>query len=276
MVCPCIPAVVAVLLASLPAAAQGKPEKAHAGSTKRAPSTKEKDVTKPHKDDSTTAKDRAIVALDKFAKGKVSQKRADWRTTLPEPPKQTFDAGCDYLWHLQTNLGEITVRLRADVAPMHVTSVIYLTRLGFYDGLTFHRAIKGFMAQGGCPLGTGTGNPGYRLDGEFDDGVKHDKQGILSTANEGRPKTDGSQFFITYVPTPHLDGKHTIFGEVTAGLETVKAFEERSGTMPEQKPIEPLLIERAWVVVVKKTESDKDATPKGRDGAPASGGSPKR
>ncbi len=107
---------------------------------------------------------------------------------------------------------------------MHVSSTLYLTRLGFYDGLTFHRVITAFMAQGGCPLGTGTGGPGYQYAGEFDSGVKHDRPGLLSMANAG-PGTDGSQFFLTFVPTPWLDGQHTIFGEVVGGMDTVRALE---------------------------------------------------
>ena len=113
-----------------------------------------------------------------------------------------------------------------DVAPIHVGSTIYLTKLGFYDDLAFHRVITQFMAQGGCPLGTGTGGPGYEYGGEFDSGVRHDRPGLLSMANAG-PGTDGSQFFLTFVPTPWLDDNHTIFGEVIDGMETLKALEVR-------------------------------------------------
>ena len=103
---------------------------------------------------------------------------------------------------------------------MHVTNFIYLTRLGFYDGLVFHRVIPSFMAQGGCPLGTGTGGPGYQFDGEFEpEREARPAGGMLSMANAG-PGTDGSQFFLTFVPTPWLDGKHTIFGEVVEGRRT--------------------------------------------------------
>jgi cyclophilin family peptidyl-prolyl cis-trans isomerase len=133
-----------------------------------------------------------------------------------------------------------------EVAPMHVTSFIYLTRLGFYDGLAFHRVIPGFMAQGGCPLGTGTGGPGYKFAGEFKPGVKHTKGGLLSMANAG-PGTDGSQFFLTFVPTPWLDGKHTIYGEVTSGLETLKAL-EAAGSQG-GRPTEPLKIEKVTISV---------------------------
>src|SRR5690606_11773573 len=118
-----------------------------------------------------------------IAQKAVSKKRADWRTSLVAPPQQRFDDKREYLWHLDTSKGELTVKLLPETAPMHVTSTIYLTRQGFYDGLTFHRVIRGFMAQGGCPLGNGNGNPGYRLDGEFDDAVRNDAAGIVSTAN---------------------------------------------------------------------------------------------
>ena len=129
---------------------------------------------------------------------------------------------------------------------MHVSSTIYLTRLGFYDGLTFHRVIPGFMAQGGCPTGTGRGSPGYRYDGEFDPNVRHDRAGLLSMANAG-PGTDGSQFFITFRDTPHLDGKHTIFGEVKGGMDTLRAL-EKAGS-PGGRPTEELRIERATILV---------------------------
>jgi cyclophilin family peptidyl-prolyl cis-trans isomerase len=115
-----------------------------------------------------------------------------------------------------------------DVAPMHVSSTIYLARLGFYDGVIFHRVITGFMAQGGDPLGKGTGGPGYDYAGEYSKRARHDRPGLLSMANAG-PGTDGSQFFLTFVPTPHLDDKHTIFGEVVEGMETVRQL-EKSGS----------------------------------------------
>jgi cyclophilin family peptidyl-prolyl cis-trans isomerase len=127
-----------------------------------------------------------------------------------------------------------------------VSSAIYLTRLGFYDGTIFHRVIPRFMAQGGDPTGTGRGGPGYKYDGEFDSSVKHDKPGVLSTANSG-PGTDGSQFFITFVATPHLDGKHTIYGTVVEGMDTVKALEKAGGRGGKTK--EKLMIESATISV---------------------------
>ncbi|MFN8639259.1 MAG: peptidylprolyl isomerase [Dehalococcoidia bacterium] len=191
--------------------------------------------------------DSAIEAIDSFiAAQAIDTSKGRWRTGLTTPPKVEFNAGTTYFWDLQTNVGPITVRLMPNVAPAHVASTIYLTRLGFYDGLSFHRVIKGFMAQGGCPLGTGTGGPGYTYGGEFDPGVVHDRPGLLSMANAG-PGTDGSQFFLTFVPTPWLDGKHTIFGEVVAGMDTLKALEER-GSQGGQTS-EPLSITTATIRV---------------------------
>jgi cyclophilin family peptidyl-prolyl cis-trans isomerase len=172
-----------------------------------------------------TATDTAIVTIDKFiAKAKVDKSWKEWKSNLKRPPKATFSADQTYFWTLKTNKGNIKIKLMPEVAPMHVSSTIYLTRLGFYDDLIFHRVIKGFMAQGGDPTGTGRGSPGYKYRGEFDRKVKHDKPGMLSMANAG-PGTDGSQFFLTFVKTPHLDGKHTIFGSVVEGMGTVKQIE---------------------------------------------------
>ncbi len=211
------------------------------------PVAKPKPAERP-KDDAATAKDAAVVAIDKFITTKVSSKPENWRTSLPMPPKLTFEKGMVYEWHMKTNKGEITIQLLADTAPMHVSNTLYLARLGFYDGLKFHRVLKGFMAQGGCPLGTGSGGPGYKFAGEFDPKVSHDKPGRLSMANAG-PGTDGSQFFLTFVPTQGLDGKHTIFGEVTGGMEAVKALEACGSARDPLPPTEPLFIEQTWIVV---------------------------
>jgi len=191
--------------------------------------------------------DAVLIQIDEqIVKAAVDKSKSGWRTGLPKPSAASFPEGKSYTARMTTNKGPIEIRLMPDVAPMHVTSFIYLTRLGFYDGLAFHRVIPGFMAQGGCPLGSGTGGPGYKYDGEFKPGVKHDKGGLLSMANAG-PGTDGSQFFLTFVPTPWLDGKHTIYGEVTAGMETLKALEAAGSGGG--APREPLKIESVTIAV---------------------------
>ena len=146
----------------------------------------------------------------------------------------------------ETSLGTFKAEIYKDQMPITAQNFLDLANSGFYDGLHFHRVIEGFMAQGGCPVGNGTGGPGYEYEGEFHPDIRHDKPGLLSMANAG-PYTDGSQFFITFVPTPHLDGKHSIFGELVAGSETLRTLEEagsRSGT-----PKEPLQIESCTIEV---------------------------
>ncbi|MBL9077044.1 MAG: peptidylprolyl isomerase [Planctomycetes bacterium] len=205
------------------------------------------------------AKDPAILAIDKYLdRNKVDTKSPGWRQRLQAPPLAPFDQKSEYFWHLETSKGVVVVRLFPDTAPMHVTVGIYLARLGYYDGLKFHRIIKGFMAQGGCPVGTGGGGPGFTIDGEFFGTRKHDKPGMLSTANTGMPKTDGSQFFLTFVPTPWLDGKHTIWGEVVDGMDAVKALEE-AGTQEGTDMKDPPQIVRTWISVKKPARADKAA-----------------
>jgi peptidyl-prolyl cis-trans isomerase B (cyclophilin B) len=128
---------------------------------------------------------------------------------------------------IKTNRGTIHLKLFADKTPMTVASFANLAQRGYYDGLTFHRVIPDFMIQGGCPNGDGRGGPGYRFEDEFVGGLKHDRPGILSMANAG-PGTNGSQFFITHVPTPWLDGKHTVFGSIV-GPEDQKVVDSIRG-----------------------------------------------
>jgi len=123
-----------------------------------------------------------------------------------------------------TNMGNFTVELFNDKAPVTVGNFKKLVDKKFYDGLIFHRVIPNFMVQTGCPQGTGFGGPGYTIQDEFDKTVKHDTKGILSMANTGRANTGGSQFFITVAPTPWLDGKHAIFGKVIDGMEVVETI----------------------------------------------------
>lgn len=186
----------------------------------------------------TVSENDPIAQIDAFIAEKKIDTSGNWKTSLPKPPVLNFDPAKTYYWVIDTNIGgPIKIKLLPDVAPMHVSSTIYLAQLGFYDGLPFHRVIDGFMAQGGDPLGNGTGGPGYKYDGEYDANVKHDRPGLLSMANAG-PGTDGSQFFITFVPTPHLNGRHSIFGEVTEGMDTVKELEANgSGSGQTKKPL---------------------------------------
>lgn len=172
------------------------------------------------------AKDPAVAAIDvQIAAAKVDKKAAGWKTRLPMPKTVKFDAAKQYFARVATTEGTILIKFMPDVAPMHVTNFMYLTRLGFYDGIVFHRVIPKFMAQGGCPLGSGTGSPGYGFGGEFSPKQRHNRPGLLSQANTGQPNSDGSQFFLTFVATPWLDDKHTIFGEVVEGLDVLKKLE---------------------------------------------------
>ena len=123
----------------------------------------------------------------------------------------------------QTSMGKFTVELATEKAPKTSANFIKLAESGYYNGIIVHRVIDGFMIQGGDPTGTGTGGPGYTIPDEFDSSLKHDAAGIISMANAG-PNSGGSQFFITLAPTPHLDGKHAVFGKVTEGMDTVRAI----------------------------------------------------
>lgn len=141
-------------------------------------------------------------------------------------PQLVIDPKKNYTATLKTSLGDIVVRLHAGKVPRTVNNFVFLAREGFYNGVSFHRVIKNFMAQGGDPTGTGTGGPGYKFADEFDPGLRHDGPGVLSMANSG-PNTNGSQFFITHVATPWLDGKHTVFGKVIAGLDVLMSIPQR-------------------------------------------------
>ena len=129
---------------------------------------------------------------------------------------------------IETNKGTINIELFADQTPITCANFINLIQKGYYDGLSFHRVISDFMIQGGCPLGTGTGGPGYRFEDEFSDDLKHDRAGILSMANAG-PGTNGSQIFITHGPTPHLNGGHTVFGAVKSDSDQAVVNDIRMG-----------------------------------------------
>jgi cyclophilin family peptidyl-prolyl cis-trans isomerase len=145
----------------------------------------------------------------------------------------------------ETNHGSFTVELFEDRAPLTTKNFIDLADKGYYDGLTFHRVISGFMIQGGCPSGTGTGGPGYRIRDEFHPALTHDAPGTLSMANAG-PDTGGSQFFITLAATPWLDNRHAVFGRVVDGMDVVeKIGSVRTGA--QDRPVEPVVVEKVSV-----------------------------
>jgi cyclophilin family peptidyl-prolyl cis-trans isomerase len=151
------------------------------------------------------------------------------------PPPMLIDQSKDYVATIKTEKGDIVIELYADKAPVTVNSFVFLAREGFYDDMTFHRVIPGFMAQTGDPSSTGAGGPGYQFDDEISPDLKHDKAGVVSMANSGE-NTNGSQFFITYGETSHLDGQHTIFGQVIEGMDVVNDLTPRD---PQENPEAP-------------------------------------
>ena len=147
------------------------------------------------------------------------------------PPAMQIDPKKSYTAHVKTSKGDFDIKLFAAEAPITVNNFVFLAREGFYNGVTFHRVIANFMIQGGDPTGTGRGGPGYRFNdekGALD--LKHDGPGVLSMANAG-PNTNGSQFFITHVATPHLNGKHGVFGKVQGSGQTVVDAIEQGDTL---------------------------------------------
>jgi cyclophilin family peptidyl-prolyl cis-trans isomerase len=150
----------------------------------------------------------------------------------PAAPAMMLKKDKQYSAVLHTEKGDIQLRLFADKTPKTVNNFVFLCREGFYDGVIFHRVIADFMAQSGDPTGTGRGGPGYKFEDEFNPGLKHNQSGMLSMANAGR-NTNGSQFFITHVPTPWLDMKHTVFGMVTKGMDVVLSIPPRDPMKPD-------------------------------------------
>lgn len=142
------------------------------------------------------------------------------------PPTMQIDPSKSYDAVFKTEIGDFTVRLFPEQAPVTVNNFVFLARQGYYDNTTFHRVLPGFMAQGGDPTGTGGGGPGYSFEDEFNPELQFDKPGLLAMANRG-PNTNGGQFFITYAPTTHLNGLHTIFGEVVEGAEVLSRLRPR-------------------------------------------------
>ncbi len=161
-----------------------------------------------------------------------------WNT----PPAMQIDPKKKYKARMETDKGTMVIELFADKAPMTVNNFVFLAREGFYDGIIFHRVIADFMAQGGDPTGSGSGGPGYKFGDEFHPSLKHDKAGILSMANAG-PGTNGSQFFITHVPTPWLNGKHSIFGQVVEGMDVLMSIPPRDPARPEYPGVKILRVD---------------------------------
>ena len=149
-----------------------------------------------------------------------------------QSPKMNIDKSKKYTAVLHTDKGDITIQLFADKVPNTVNNFVFLAKEGFYDGTIFHRIISDFMVQGGDPTGTGRGGPGYQFADEFHPSLRHDKPGVLSMANAGA-NTNGSQFFITHVKTPWLDQKHSVFGQVTEGMDVVFSIPPRDPGRPE-------------------------------------------
>lgn len=185
--------------------------------------------------DMATEDSKADGDNSKTSVEKTSDKAADKESKIAESDKDSSADGqgendmtsekMEITAEIVTSKGNIKVKFYPESAPLTVANFVNLAQRGYYDGLKFHRVIANFMIQGGDPTGTGAGGPGYKFGDEFDALLKHDKPGILSMANAG-PGTNGSQFFITHVPTPWLDGKHTVFGSVTEGQEIVDAVKQ--------------------------------------------------
>jgi len=171
---------------------------------------------------------------------KESMMTKQWNT----PPAMEIDPKKKYNATIKTDKGNIVIALHADRAPNTVNNFVFLSRQGFYDGIIFHRVIANFMAQGGDPTGRGSGGPGYKFADEFHPSLRHDKPGVLSMANAG-PGTNGSQFFITHVPTPWLDDKHSVFGQVTEGMDVLLSIPPRDPARPEYPGVKILGIDIA-------------------------------
>lgn len=157
----------------------------------------------------------------------MNHQTKQWST----PPEMIIDPDKTYTATFKTDKGDIVCSLYAKKTPRTVNNFVFLAREGFYDNTIFHRVITDFMAQGGDPTGSGTGGPGYKFKDEFDPSLRHNIPGVLSMANAG-PNTNGSQFFITHVPTPWLDNKHSVFGQVIKGLDVLLSIPERN---PEER-----------------------------------------
>jgi cyclophilin family peptidyl-prolyl cis-trans isomerase len=148
--------------------------------------------------------------------------------------------------HVETSMGNFTIELFEQQVPKTVGNFVKLAESNFYNGVVFHRVIDGFMIQGGDPTGTGRGGPGYQFADEIHPQLKHSSEGILSMANAG-PNTNGSQFFITLTPTPHLDGRHAVFGKVVEGMDVVKKIGKTPVTKPGDRPVTDVVMNKVTI-----------------------------
>ena len=208
-------------------------------------------LTRSPKKPAPASADAAEMATEEVSADAPAKKRYD------APPPMTIDASKAYTAVLKTSLGEITAELYAKDAPLTVNNFVFLAGEGFYDGTIFHRIIDDFMMQGGDPLGTGTGGPGYQFANETKSTLKH-AAFTLSMANSG-PNTNGSQFFITEKAQPSLDGSYNVFGRVTAGQDVVlKATSTK--TDASDRPVTPVVLESVTIMVDGKPMAGKAAT----------------
>jgi cyclophilin family peptidyl-prolyl cis-trans isomerase len=196
--------------------------------------------------------DAAVAAIQQKIERWLSEKRIDpskedWRRSLPLRPTVEFDPKKEYDWNLDTSEGILRLRLRPATAPEHVANLLYLTLLGFHDGLPLHSIVPGKSAEGGSPTPDGQGSPGYALTGpEKDANTTHDRAGLLSAVGLG-PSTDGSRFRLTFGPDPSLDEFGTIHGEVFEGRDVLEKI-EALGT-PSGQPTKPVVVRSAWITV---------------------------
>ena len=198
----------------------------------------------------------AVAAPAEVAEGSASALApAERNGMFPEAPAMTIDPTKFYYATLKTERGDIRVQLFADRAPVTVNNFVFLAREGFYNDTTFHRVLEAFMAQAGDPTGTGSGGPGYQFADEFYPGGDFDRPYLLAMANAG-PATNGSQFFITFIPTDWLNGLHTIFGEVIAGQEVVDSLTLRDPNSGTTEPGDTL-----FTVLIEESSSSELPTP---------------
>ncbi len=200
------------------------------------------------------ADDPAIRAIQEFiASSQIDKSKESWRYLLPKPPAVEFTEGKNYVLHMKTNRGPVTIRLRPDLAPMHVANAIYLTLLDFYDDNPSHRAMKNFMVQGGSADRRGGRGPGYALRLEADERHQYDRPGLLAAARTNDPHSAGSQFFLMFAANAGLCGNYTIYGELldekrTESMLTLRAMEKVSNP-GDGPPLEPIVFEDFSITV---------------------------